>query len=721
MVLGYIEAIEEYIDTRNLPGKGKVQPKAYRDTLFGLLFFIQLAVMIALGINYRNTSWYDDDRRLVETTSPSVDKYVGQLYKGLNVVAAMLVKDANGANRLLEENYYYVNANANNNESGTIIFTEESISHLLMILYSWVIAFTMSVLLMFTMIYFPSFMIKAGMIFNISASIALIGIGRYFGTVLFVIFGSVLLMIFSCYLYSIWRRVPFAANNLSTASAAVRDNFFLTVVAHNATIIMISYIIFWLWAAVSTYIAMGQCNSSFQCQEHVSGYVISFMFLSLYWTYQVIKYVVHVIVAGTVGVWWSHYYSSNPCYSNTIKQSTKQALTYSFGSICSGSLFTPIIQSLRQTFKWIMDNGDGLITIVGYCGFVFLNGCVGVFNDWSFVYVGMYGYNFFESGLNVNTLFEARGWISIIDSTFFTSICGMLSFGVGMTTGIGSAYLSFYQELNLEGGAFILGFVFGFTLSQVLMSVIGSAVNTVIVCYAEDPIALETNHPSLSGQMLEAWQEAHPVEFDYIKTDNPDMIIASRATSYRPDVELGSSSTESSVTQTRSSSFKKYQQPPTSQMMQPRSSSPKKYQQPSISQQPRSATSPKILQQAPQQETRSPSPTKGGVTPTPVTKRSSPERVLPPTSPNRKPPTTNANSRSAAPKTNPVSSTRNDSMDMIQAARTSSGRQVRKPSSGNKLKNAKQKGRGNANNEKLIDLDDMILMYRSESTADRFL
>jgi len=35
-------------------------------------------------------------------------------------------------------------------------------------------------------------------------------------------------------------------------------------------------------------------------------------------------------------------------------------------------------------------------------------------------------------------------------------------------------------------------------------------VNTVIVCYAEDPAAFQMNHPILSGQMREAWVQAYP-------------------------------------------------------------------------------------------------------------------------------------------------------------------------------------------------------------------
>jgi hypothetical protein len=42
------------------------------------------------------------------------------------------------------------------------------------------------------------------------------------------------------------------------------------------------------------------------------------------------------------------------------------------------------------------------------------------------------------------------------------------------------------------------------------MSVIGSAVNTVIVCFAEGPAEFQRNHPRLSEKMRAAWLQAYP-------------------------------------------------------------------------------------------------------------------------------------------------------------------------------------------------------------------
>ena len=44
------------------------------------------------------------------------------------------------------------------------------------------------------------------------------------------------------------------------------------------------------------------------------------------------------------------------------------------------------------------------------------------------------------------------------------------------------------------------------------MSVVSSAVNTVIVCFAEAPNEFQMNHPELSNEMRAGWRQAWPEE-----------------------------------------------------------------------------------------------------------------------------------------------------------------------------------------------------------------
>ena len=56
--------------------------------------------------------------------------------------------------------------------------------------------------------------------------------------------------------------------------------------------------------------------------------------------------------------------------------------------------------------------------------------------------------------------------------------------------------------------AFWIGSILGFVLSNILLlGVVGSAVNTILVCFAADPFEFAKNHPRLSRGMREVWSQ----------------------------------------------------------------------------------------------------------------------------------------------------------------------------------------------------------------------
>jgi hypothetical protein len=59
---------------------------------------------------------------------------------------------------------------------------------------------------------------------------------------------------------------------------------------------------------------------------------------------------------------------------------------------------------------------------------------------------------------------------------------------------------------------FSICFFIGLSLAWITISVVYSAVDTVVVSFAEAPGELETNHPALSQQMITAWRQVYPAE-----------------------------------------------------------------------------------------------------------------------------------------------------------------------------------------------------------------
>ena len=56
--------------------------------------------------------------------------------------------------------------------------------------------------------------------------------------------------------------------------------------------------------------------------------------------------------------------------------------------------------------------------------------------------------------------------------------------------------------------AFVLGSILGYVMSNVLLlGVVGSAANTILVCFAAGPFEFDKNHPTLSREMREVWSQ----------------------------------------------------------------------------------------------------------------------------------------------------------------------------------------------------------------------
>jgi hypothetical protein len=90
-----------------------------------------------------------------------------------------------------------------------------------------------------------------------------------------------------------------------------------------------------------------------------------------------------------------------------------------------------------------------------------LQNVIEYFNVWAYVFVGIYGYTFLESGKNVINLFKTRGWTTIITDTLAGSVLGMLSGGVGLITGLISLAIAhgqgmvFGNEVGASAAAFL--------------------------------------------------------------------------------------------------------------------------------------------------------------------------------------------------------------------------------------------------------------------------
>ena len=152
----------------------------------------------------------------------------------------------------------------------------------------------------------------------------------------------------------------------------------------------------------------------------------------------------------------------------------------------------------------------------------------------AFVYVGLYGYDYLTAGQKVITLFRERGWSNLIQDDLIHRCLQCLTVGLGCLTGslcmalatmhpawMGKAWRYDGQGSHEVGQVtkkawtvlFAVGFAVGSAVGHLLLGVVSSAVNTVLVTWAEAPLELERHYPGLYAAQVAAWRQAYPQEF----------------------------------------------------------------------------------------------------------------------------------------------------------------------------------------------------------------
>ena len=117
------------------------------------------------------------------------------------------------------------------------------------------------------------------------------------------------------------------------------------------------------------------------------------------------------------------------------------------------------------------------------------------------------------------TLFQNRGWEAIIADDLVANtlllvslVSGAIIGAIGLVIQVSTSLFSTEDvaQTNLKAYVFILGFFIGLVITSILMSVIGSGVNSVIVLFAEAPAEFQQNYPELSRKMREIWSQVFP-------------------------------------------------------------------------------------------------------------------------------------------------------------------------------------------------------------------
>jgi len=363
--------------------------------------------------------------------------------------------------------------------------------------------------------------IHLSLVFSIMISIVIVLVSIASGQVFGSLFAVLMLVLTMCYYCAVKDRIPFAAANLNTATSAVRANLFgLLTSTIFFDFLGFAYVIAWgfgFFGILIKWECVGQAGNDVCNVDGVRGVVIFFLLLGLFWSSQVFMNLGQVTTAGTVGAWWFNPEDSG-CFGSGIRGAWSRAMTSSFGSICFGSLLVAIIQALKSMVQNERAQGEGcgILLCLVQCILQCLEDILEYFNKWAMVYVGLYGYGYIEAGKNVISLFKARGWTTVITEDLGSRAISFLAFILSLLVGcVGFIVLAVFKDYNYYDGfpgwaAYLTCWIISYIVILVMFGVVDSALNTVIVCYAEAPNEFQTNHHELSEEMREAWLKVYP-------------------------------------------------------------------------------------------------------------------------------------------------------------------------------------------------------------------
>jgi len=134
-------------------------------------------------------------------------------------------------------------------------------------------------------------------------------------------------------------------------------------------------------------------------------------------------------------------------------------------------------------------------------------------NQWSYSYIGLYGYGFWDAGRKASELFQARGWTHVVSDHLILSAMSMSTVVIGVSTACLGVIVSEVDGYSFStahkplASAFLMSLLVGYFLSSAFLSIIQGSVSAILVCYAVAPVDLYANHPLLSKEMKTGWKQ----------------------------------------------------------------------------------------------------------------------------------------------------------------------------------------------------------------------
>ena len=125
-----------------------------------------------------------------------------------------------------------------------------------------------------------------------------------------------------------------------------------------------------------------------------------------------------------------------------------------------------IVQALRALYQQAQNSDEcQILACIISCILACIQGIIEYLNKYAFIYVGLYGYSFLDAGRNVITLFQNKGWTTIITDDLSDNVLWLMSIGIALASGLvgfimGAADQDMFSGIGYDENGGTVGFMY---------------------------------------------------------------------------------------------------------------------------------------------------------------------------------------------------------------------------------------------------------------------
>lgn len=383
---------------------------------------------------------------------------------------------------------------------------------IIMFMFALAISVVLAVLIVSLAKLAPTKFITIGLICNVilglGTAIAYLVLKYYSAGIVFLVFTCLCAW---CY-WTCRKRIPFSGTVLTIVIQCMQDHPSVLLVAFLGVVISGAFGVLFSMVVVSTYIRFDSgpgCDvSGGSCSHSKLIGVLFFVFFAGYYITEVLRNVIHTTILGVYGTWYYLLKSDQGEPKNSALGALKRALTYSFGSICEGSLIVAIISLIREGINILRQNAIASNEMWQACLLCVLDMVVMViewlvrwFNHYAYSYIALYGTNYTLASRDVYELFHYKGFDALINDCLIGTALSFYSvFTAYVTALFVFLYLRFTKPSYNSDGSFYaplvaFSFLIAGQISNVTTTVITSGTSSFFIALARDPEVFRMSYP----------------------------------------------------------------------------------------------------------------------------------------------------------------------------------------------------------------------------------